>query len=98
MTVPIVIYMRKDFFLLESLNKKIKMMKVAGLIDLWRRQDNDEHVLHIKEPKHPKVLTLKHLYGSFYVLGCGMGLSAVVLMIELATQFRHTIKTLLQLK
>jgi hypothetical protein len=39
MTIPVVIYARKDFYLHESINEKIKRLITAGLIEYWNIKD-----------------------------------------------------------
>lgn len=68
--IPIVIYARKDFYLLAAINEKIDILKAAGLITFWSFKGNLNDVRG--EMKHPPpVLTLKHFSGSFHILFLG---------------------------
>lgn len=75
MTIPIVIYTLKDFYLLDSLNDKIEMLKSAGLIDKWHFNNIKKDFMKIDLLKQPKVLTIRQLLGCFRLLcfGCLIG-------------------------
>lgn len=83
MTISVVIYVKKDFYLLDALNEKIELLKAAGLIEFWNSQDIDEHFLKTKDSNHPKVLTLKRLLGCFHILAFGHGFSFIIFLIEI---------------
>lgn len=76
MTLPLVIYTRKDFFLLDAFNEKIEMLRAGGLIDFWKCQIIDKRFLNTKAFVSPKVMTMYQLLGCFEVLciGCAMSL------------------------
>lgn len=65
LAVPIVIYTRKDFFMLHTLDKEIDKLKTAGLIDHWNSEDIHFEILKEKDPRDPKLLTLTQLTGCF---------------------------------
>lgn len=83
MTIPAVIYTPKDFYLMDSLNERIQMLKAAGLIDFWHFQDIDRQISIYEDLEYRKTLTLAQLLGSFQILGIGLGLCFVVFVIEL---------------
>ncbi|KAL7016997.1 hypothetical protein ACKWTF_010216 [Chironomus riparius] len=66
MAVPIVIYTRKNFYLLKAMNRKIETLNAAGLIEYWYSlsfmQDLSSH-----EVNPPKMLTFDHLSGCFEI-------------------------------
>jgi hypothetical protein len=68
MTIPVVIYAQKDFYLLESMNEKIKMLITAGLIEYWNFEGINKQRISQKNEKNPKILTLYHVSGCFYIL------------------------------
>lgn len=82
MMIPLVIYTRKNFYLLEELNEKIEYFKAAGLIELWQFQDIDFKLLNYKSPNYPKVLSLHQLSGSFQILLWGLFVSCLVFLAE----------------
>lgn len=90
LTLPVVIYTRKNFYLLEAMNEKIEIFKSAGLIEFWLFKDIDKRFLNEKEIIHPKVLTLQHLSGCFWLLVFGIFLSISVLIIEFVTSKYRT--------
>jgi hypothetical protein len=82
MTIPIVFYTVKDFYLLDSLNDKIEMLKASGLIDKWHYNNIKKNFIKTDSTKIPEVLTVQNLKGCFQLLffGCIFGL--VVFMLE----------------
>lgn len=79
---PIVIYTRKNFFLLTALNKKISIFLSAGLIDYWHFRDFNFHDNAEQATNYPRKLTIENLEGSFLMLGLGYGISSFVFIIE----------------
>jgi hypothetical protein len=70
MMIPIVIYMRQDFCLLNAIDKTLKNVKPSGLIDFWGSNDVERDD-YTKETFYPKALDLLDLSGSFYILLLG---------------------------
>lgn len=70
--IPTVMYVRKHFYLLESLNGKVEQMKAAGLTNFWHFQELNRQSLIGKASNYPVVLTLNRLMGCFevYLFGC----------------------------
>lgn len=81
-TMPVVIYVKKNFYLLDALNEKIEMLVAAGLINFWHFKDLDKNILKVKDTKLPQVLTLNMLMGCFYLLMIGCCSSFVFFIIE----------------
>lgn len=82
-TIPIVVFLKKDFYLLNALNNQIMNLISAGMIDLWYRQDIDQRKLKARMSKRPKVLTMSRLFGCFQILLCGFTMSFFVFLMEL---------------
>lgn len=82
-TIPYVIYAQKDFYLLDSINNRIKFLKAAGLVKYWHDRDVDLRFRNQGDSKVSKALQLHHLYGSFYILVCGAALGLFSFMIEI---------------
>lgn len=80
MTVPIVIYAKKHFYLIQALNEKIESLKVAGLIEYWYSSQFLKELT--KEQKSPEVLTMRHLSGCFQIWVAGCLISSVLLGVE----------------
>lgn len=92
MTISVVIFTKKDFYLLDELNNRIGAFKSAGLIEHWHLEDVDVGMLNEKERAYPKVLGLKHSMGCFQILFCGWGIGACILLWEiLSSKFSNTI-------
>lgn len=85
-SIPIVIYTRKNFFLLDALNKKIDTFKAAGLIDYWFLKEYDIANATTMLVEGPKQLTVHKLAGCFKILGLGCGISLVVFIVEFIAQ------------
>lgn len=64
---PVVMYVRKDFYLTSAINKKIESLQAAGLIDYWHGQIIDERFLTIPISKEPKGIKIEYLAGCFYI-------------------------------
>lgn len=90
-TIPAVNYVRKDFYLLDSLNEKMKFLEAAGFINFWHFQDVDNGILKRKDPRQPKVLDLTRLAGCFLILIVGWAISIIAVVIEL---FRANYKSI----
>lgn len=82
-TIPIVLYAKRDFYLLNAIDNQIKRLKDGGLIEFWYHQDVYKRSLNVNEPKRPKVLTMNRLLGCFQILLCGCTISFIVFLIEL---------------
>jgi hypothetical protein len=74
----VVLYVPKNFYLIEALDKKIEILQAAGLIDHWHSQIIDPRFLKIVESKEPKRIKLEMLAGCFYTWGIGGVLSLAV--------------------
>lgn len=83
LTIPIVVYTRRDFFLLSAMNKKIEDFKTAGLINFWISEDLNMEIMKKIDPTYPRVLTLAQLIGGFQLLLFGCLISFVVFIVEI---------------
>lgn len=83
MSVPVVIFTRKNFFLLEAINEKISIIQAAGLIEYWHSQSVDQRFLNAQIPTEAKMLTCQHLSGCFILLTGGLFAAFVVFTIEI---------------
>ncbi|KAL7017002.1 hypothetical protein ACKWTF_010220 [Chironomus riparius] len=81
MTMPVVIYMKKNSYLVNAVNDKIGTLRAAGLIDYWYTLSFTDN-FHKNQVKPRKVLTWNHLSGCFEIWGCGCLLSCVALLGE----------------
>lgn len=79
--IPIVIYTKKNFYLLQAINEKIEILRAAGLIDYWFLLSFSKE-FGSKKSESPKVLTFSHLSGSFEIWMYGCILSFVMLILE----------------
>lgn len=77
--MPVVIYSRKNFFLMKALNKDIEIMKSAGLIEFWKFKETKIKTT----PTQPKVYSFQRLVACFEILAIGFIASFLVFIIEL---------------
>lgn len=82
MTVPIIIYTKKDFYLLDKINEKIEFLKASGLIDFWHYQEVKKGAMFEAEFKGPRTLKIEHLLGCFQILLYGCFISLIILALE----------------
>lgn len=87
--IPIVIYTRKNFFLLDALNEKIDIFKTAGLIEYWFFKNYNFVNVTAKRIEGPKKLTVDKLAGCFQILSFGCTISFVIFIIEVIIQKNH---------
>lgn len=84
-TMPVVIFSSKNFYLLDKFNEKIELFKSAGLIDHWNFEMIDKKFLTTTEINFPKTLILSQLWGCFELLFFGYLLVIIVLVLEITT-------------
>lgn len=82
-TIQIVMYMKKNFYLLRALNGQIEYLKASGFINFWHHEFIDQRILHEKKPSNPRAITFHDLTGSFEILLIGIIISLIVLITEL---------------
>lgn len=82
MTVPVVLYSLKDFYLLDAMTEKIEICKAAGLVEYWNMQHMNRKILRTDSSQHPKILELDHLLGCFQILLLGNVIGFLVFCFE----------------
>lgn len=83
LTIPVVIYAKKNFCLLHALNEKLEMLIPAGLIEFWYFQAIDKRLLSKNISHERRVLTIKQLSGALYILLLGYVISAIIFFYEM---------------
>lgn len=83
MTLPIVMYVQKNFYLLDEINEKILLFQAAGLIEHRHSKTVDSNFLNIKEEIVLKKLNMHHLYGSFQIWFCGCAIGGLIFITEI---------------
>lgn len=90
LTIPVVIYVRKGFFLLQPLNERIAMLEAGGLINYWHSLIIDERYLKVIESQDPSAIQIHHLSGGFFLLLFGCLISSLAFICEvLHAKFFH---------
>lgn len=80
---PVAVYFRKNSHLVEVFNRKLRMLKAAGLVEYWTNKFLEKKYLRVKdEPKGPKKLNLKTLSGGFGLVVLGWLISFLVFAYE----------------
>jgi hypothetical protein len=91
-SVPFAMYTRKNFYLLDSINDKIDMLKTSGIINYWYYEPLKKKIF---TNNSPKVLSLQSFIGSFQLFVFGHFLSAFIFVGEIIAKFitRKRVKT-----
>ncbi len=85
LTIPVVIYVRKKFYLLHSFNELIYNLGASGLLGYWQSEIIDSRYLNIIDYHEPTAIELQHLSGGFMVLLLG----ALVALIAFVGEILH---------
>lgn len=83
MTIPVVIFARKNFYLVDAISRKISIFQAAGLMEHWHSQWVDKRFLKAQLSKHLEKLTVNHLFGCFVLLIGGLLLSFSIFLLEM---------------
>ena len=81
--VPVVIYTKKNFYLVTAFNDFLDILKQSGIIDFWRSKNYDKRKMKIIGPKQPKVITFYQIISALEVLMLGYLISIVIFFIEI---------------
>lgn len=88
--VQIVNYCPKHFYLIDSLNEKIGILKAAGVINVWMERFIDKSYIKIKQEKtRAKIMNIQQLAGGFQILIIGILLSALIFSFEMFSANKH---------
>lgn len=81
--VPIVIYFKKNSFLVEAMNEKLSVFKSAGLINYWTGNSLQSKYLKAEETNvGPRKLTVKTISGALQLTILGWIASLIAFMLE----------------
>lgn len=83
MTIPQVIYGRKNFFLLPKLDEKIMLMQAAGLTERWQYQEIQSRKPVEENERDQVPIAIHDLMGSLQLLLIGYLLSVAAFCYEL---------------
>jgi hypothetical protein len=81
--IPFVIYMKRNFYLLDAINEQIERLKASGLINYWYQKISEKKQKSFSMIQVPKVLGMQSVFGSFQILFGGYVLSVFVFVIEI---------------
>lgn len=87
MTVAMVAYLRKNFYLTEIVNEKIGIFHAVGLIDFWDRKSKTAIGRPVRVNDDRKPLTFKNLEGMFIVYLYALGASIMCWLAEIVLHF-----------
>lgn len=79
---PVVVFAKKNFYLIEAINKKISIFQAAGLIKYWHHQAIDKRFQKSRGLKVPTMITVSHVSGCFVLLFGGLLISCIVFISE----------------
>lgn len=88
LSISVVIYYRKDFYLKEAIDSKIRYILPSGIIEKWISENDYTKFWKRRKSKTPTVLTMDHLSGIFYVLAMGHITAIFIFCIEVYTSTR----------
>lgn len=86
MSVSIVFYTQKNFYLTSAINEKISLFNAVGLIQHWHSYDRV--ILNANDENPPKILNLHHLQGAFQILSGGLCISTLIFITEIASKYK----------
>lgn len=87
-SLPIVIYFRKNSYLVKTFDEKLGAIKSAGLVSYWTEIHLQPQFSKLKDVKvGPKKITVKTLKGAFQIIASGLLLSFLVFVFELVSNF-----------
>ncbi len=87
MTVAMVAYLRKNFYLTDIVNEKIGIFHAAGLIEFWDRRSKTAVVRPVNNFDNKKPITLRNLEGMFIIYMYACGASVVCCIAEIILHF-----------
>lgn len=79
---PIVIYMTKDFYLLEEINSVISKLNAAGLVKFWYEQYFDSKKSEYEDQIYPKALNINDVTGALMLMFIGNCISTFIFLCE----------------
>lgn len=82
MTVPVVVFAKKNFYLLDAINRKIKVFHAAGLISYWHSRAIRVEFSNNREVQPPTTLDVNHVSGCFVLLLFGLTFSFIAFITE----------------
>lgn len=87
MTVAMVAYLRKNFYLTDIVNEKIGIFHAAGLIGFWDRRSKTAIERHATVSDEQKPITFNNLEGMFVVYLYACGASIMCWLAEIILNF-----------
>lgn len=85
-TLNIVMYFPKGFFLKNAIDKKLSELAASGILQFWINNYVDKKYLNFESPElEPQILQIQHLIGVFNVIFIMMGFAIVIFFIEIFT-------------
>lgn len=87
--IQVVFYFPKNFYLVESIDAKIGILKAAGLVNLWMERYIDKSYIKISDGKTmAKTMSIQQLFGGFEVLIIGLSLAILIFCLEILSKRR----------
>jgi hypothetical protein len=87
---PVVLFARKNFFLMETINEKILRLQAAGLIDFWHSNSFDKRIWRAQKVSERQALKLSHLSGCFILWAIGIVSASATFIFELVVKLTRT--------
>lgn len=85
LTVNIVMYFPKNFYLRDAIDRKIRSLSTSGLLQYFTQKYADPKFLNIKnEQRGPKRLNVHHLFGVFNIWAIGLAIALFIFLLEIS--------------
>jgi hypothetical protein len=83
MTVNIVMYFQKNFYLREAIDQKLSELNSNGILQHFIQKYSDERFNNIKFIQlGPRKLNMQHLFGIFNILLIGLAIALIIFTME----------------
>lgn len=86
LTVNIVMYFPKNFYLRDAIDRKIRSLSTSGLLQYWTQKYADPKFINIKRNMQsgPKKLNVHHLFGVLNIWAIGLTIALFIFLLEIS--------------
>lgn len=86
MTVNIVMYFPKNFFMREAIDRKLNVILTSGLLQYWTQKYADPKFISIRNGKRgPTSLKVEHLFGLINIWAFGLAIALLIFLLEFSS-------------
>lgn len=85
LTVNIVMYFPKNFYLRDAIDRRIRFLSTSGLLQFWTQKYADPKFINIKNVQTgPRRLNVQHLFGVLNIWAIGLAVALFVFLLEIS--------------